>query len=321
MVRNVTPLAATRQAPRAGSADGTPDIVIAVLAHHEERRIAACLASLPLGNPAIAVHVLVNGSRDRTAAVARAAGGAAVTVHDWPEGGKARSWNRFMLDSPIIAARAYVFVDGDAEIVPGSVAALVGSLAANPAANAAAALPCNGRRARHYRAELVATHGMFGDLYALSAPFIDRWRASGIRLPEDLIGDDGLIGALAKTDLGGLAEWRDERVLPCLDAGFLCEPARLTSIASLINQYRRLGNYSLRHFQNQIITAILRDIGPQGLPRRLATLYPRWIAGFKPRAQPLQGWFDHRALARMRSICAANRTQQQARIAAGQPRR
>ena len=43
-------------------------IVIAVLAHNEERRIGACLASLPLGDPAVAVHVVVNGSTDRTAA-------------------------------------------------------------------------------------------------------------------------------------------------------------------------------------------------------------------------------------------------------------
>ncbi len=42
--------------------------IIAVMAHNEERRIARCLASLPLGDPLVAVHAVVNGSRDRTAA-------------------------------------------------------------------------------------------------------------------------------------------------------------------------------------------------------------------------------------------------------------
>lgn len=305
MASNIPPVAIAPPSPRAEPLDSVPDIVIAVLAHNEERRIAACLASLPLSDPAIAVHVVVNGSRDRTAAIARAMGGTSVTVHVWPEGGKSRSWNRFALDTPVSASQAFIFVDGDAELVPGSIAALAQALAANPAVNAAAGLPCNGRRVAKYREEQLASHGIFGDLYALSAGFVGRLRASGIRLPGDLVGDDGLIGALAKTDLGGLDQWREERVLPCVEAGFLCEPARLTSMPSLINQYRRMINYSVRHFQNRIITAVLRETGPHGLPRGFAALYPRWMASFKPRRHVVWWWFDRQALAHMRSVAVA----------------
>jgi len=92
-------------------------IVIAVLAHSEERRIGACLASLPLGDPAASVHVVVNGSTDRTAAIARELEHERLIVHDWPEGGKARSWNRFLFDTP--GVEGDVFVDGDAEVTPG----------------------------------------------------------------------------------------------------------------------------------------------------------------------------------------------------------
>ncbi len=306
MARNNPPVAAAPHSPSPQPANSVPDIVIAVLAHNEERNIAACLASLPLSDPAIAVHIVVNGSRDRTAAIARAIGGTSLTVHDWPEGGKSRSWNRFVLDTPINAARAFIFVDGDAAVVPGSIAALVQALAANPAANAAAGLPCNGRRAGKYRQELVASHGLFGDLYALSAGFVSRLRSSGIRLPDDLVGDDGLIGALAKTELGGLDDWREERVLPCVEAGFLCKPARLTSLPSLTNQYRRMINYSVRQFQNRIITIVLRESGPHGLPRRFAVLYPRWTASLTPRRHVVWWWFDRQALARMRSAAVAN---------------
>jgi glycosyltransferase involved in cell wall biosynthesis len=274
-----------------------PRIVVAVLAHNEERRIGACLASLPLGDPAVAVHVVVNGSRDRTAQIAR--GFAGVTVHDWAEGGKARSWNRFVLDTPGIDGDLFAFVDGDAQVAPGSLAALANALA-DPKVNAASALPLNGRGAERYRAEMIASHGLFGDLYALSGRFVAKLRRSGIRLPADLVGDDSLIGALAKTDLARESDWREERVRVVPDAGFLCEPTRL-SPASLRTQYLRMVNYSVRHFQNRIVSDIMRGPGPAGLPGRMAKLYPLWLARFAPRPHPSCWWFDRRALARMRA--------------------
>jgi cellulose synthase/poly-beta-1,6-N-acetylglucosamine synthase-like glycosyltransferase len=284
-------------------------VVVAVLAHNEERRIGACLASLPLDDLGVSVHVVVNGSSDRTAAIARemgqGRGQARLTVHDWPEGGKARSWNRFLFDTPGVNGDVFVFVDGDAEVTPGSVAALVAALEADPTVNAAAGMPQNGRRAAQYRAEMAASRGLFGDLYALSGSFVARLRASGIRLPADLIGDDSLIGALAKTDLADERDWRDQRIVPCAGAGFLCEPAALTSPRSLHLQYRRMINYSLRHFQNRIVSSLMRGGGPNGLPVRLADLYPDWLGAFRPRRHPLWWWFDRQALARMRAVCAA----------------
>lgn len=276
---------------------GNPRIIVAVLAHNEERRIAACLASLPLGDPRIAVHVVVNGSRDRTAQIAR--GFLGVRVHEYEQGGKARSWNRFVLDTPGIDAGTYVFVDGDAELLPRSVGALTRALEADPRANAAAGMPANGRKAEAYRSEMASTRGLFGDLYALRGDFVTRMRAAGLRLPEDLVGDDGLLGAMAKTDLGNEDGWLDERVVPCPEAGFLCEPARLSSPRSLLVQYRRMVNYSIRHFQNLMISAIMRGEGPAGLPQRMASLYPQWLAQLAPRQHPIWWWFDRQALARM----------------------
>lgn len=272
-------------------------IIVAVLAHQEERRIATCLGSLPLDLPGLEVHVVVNGSRDATAAIARTF---PVVVHDWAEGGKSRSWNRFVLDTPGIDADVIAFVDGDAEVVPGSIEALVQTLRENPHANAASGLPCNGRKVAHYRAALIASHGLFGDLYALSGDFVRRLRASGLRLPVDLIGDDSLVGALAKTNLGDETSWDEARVQPCQQAGFLCEPTALASWGSLVGQYRRMINYALRHQQNQMVSAIMRSKGPGGLPDRMAMLYPEWLERLAPRKHPLWWWFDRQALIRMR---------------------
>lgn len=275
--------------------------IVCVLAHQEERRIAACLGSLPLDDPAIAVHVVVNGSIDRTAAIASSVGGDRVTVHDWPQGGKARSWNRFVFDTPGIDGRAFVFVDGDAEVVPGSVEALAASLAADPGLNAVSGMPRNGRRAKDYQRGMLSEHGMFGDLYALSGDFVARMRRSGLRLPEDLVGDDGLLCALAKADLQSEREWREDRVHVCPNAGFLCEPASLFSPETMRLQYRRMINYSVRHFQNRILTSVMRGEGAGSLPGRLAELYPEWLDRLAPRAHPALWWFDRKALARMRA--------------------
>jgi len=108
-----------------------PVLTLTIFARDEERRIGRCLAGLPLGRNDVAVHVVVNGSTDRTAAIARTAA-SNLTVHEWPRGGKALSWNRFVHDVRTGPAIAPLFADGDAEIEAGSVDALVGALADHP---------------------------------------------------------------------------------------------------------------------------------------------------------------------------------------------
>ncbi len=282
--------------------DDSCRVLVTVLAHHEERRIAACLDSLPLGESDVRVAVVVNGSSDATADIVRGYRERGVELVEYAEGGKSRSWNRFMIDAGPRAA-TYVFVDGDAELLPGSIAALERCLVAHPRANAASAPPMNGRNATHYRKLMAQEAGLFGDCYALRGAFVERLRASGIRLPDDLIGDDSLIAALAHTDLGSDADWRSERVVACPDAGFYCVPNGLT-LLGLRQQAKRMTNYALRRFQNRIITAIMRSSGPQGLPRLMAETYPAWFDRLAPRLNPLWYWFDRQALARMRAAAA-----------------
>ena len=279
--------------------NAVPPIAILVLAHNEEKRIGACLASLAHGPAEAAVHVVVNGSSDATAALARAAaeGRPNWSVTEYSEGGKARSWNCFLFDALPAFSPVHVFLDGDAEVAPGSIEALAAALEANPDANAASAVPLNGRNAASYRQALIAGHGLFGDLYALRGDFLARMKARGLRLPVDLIGDDSLVGALAKTDLEDESHWDDRRVVPVPEAGFYCEPGALTP-GGLRLQHRRLVNYSLRHFQNRIVSQLMRERGPDALPERLAGLYAEWLPRFAPR--PRHWWFDRLALARIR---------------------
>ncbi len=275
---------------------------VAVLAHNEERRIATCLRSLRDQVEDAEVHVLVNGSRDRTAEVARscATDFAALTVHDWPEGGKARSWNRFVFDTVGTGYDCYVFVDGDAEVRAGSLPAMRRLHAGRPGTNAVAGLPLNGRNRAVYQQAMREERGFFGDLYLLDARLVRRMRDSGLRLPDDVIGDDGLLGVLARTDLQAEDAWDRERVAVCEDAGFYAETVSPARPDLLSMQHKRMTTYSVRHFQNSIIAEIMRRDGPAGLPRRMASLYPDYLPRFRPRRRFPEWYFDRLALRRMR---------------------
>ena len=272
---------------------------IIVLAHNEERRIAACLASLPLDDAGVGVTVVVNGSSDRTAAIVRDHAERGVRLVEYEQGGKARSWNRFVLgEAP--EADMYVFVDGDAVLAPGSVVALGQCLTRNPEANAAAALPLNGRSKAFYQRSMRAEQGLFGDCYALSGAFVRSLRDSGVRLPDDLIGDDSLINALANTDIGADRDFRWGAVVQCLGAGFYCEPNPITP-KGLRRQAGRMENYALRHFQNRILSDIMRNAGARMIPTRLASVYSLYLDRLRPRLNPMWFGFDRRALARIRA--------------------
>lgn len=273
-------------------------LLVAILAHNEEGRIGRCIASLLREPGDFPIHVVVNGTTDGTAAIARDFG-PRIIVHDFAEGGKSRSWNRFVFDELNGFAETHIFVDGDAEIAPGSVAALQTELAQNRDANAASGIPLNGRRAEFYQSKMRTEHGLFGDLYALRGSFLARMKTANIRLPDDLIGDDGLIGSLAKTDLHPEKQWQDNRVMVCAEAGFYCEPASIGDPATWKMQYTRQVNYSVRYFQNQIISDIMRNEGPGALPAKLSRSYPNYLDIFRPRRALSQYWFDLRALRRM----------------------
>jgi hypothetical protein len=277
-------------------------VAVAIFAHQEERRIGACLASLPLDRPDTTFHVLVNGTTDATVARARdaAASRANVILHDIAQGGKSRTWNHMVHGLLTGREEAVVFMDGDAQIVAGSIDALVAGLASRPHANAASGMPMNGRMAETYRGTLHSEGGLFGDLYALSGHFLSDIRARGLRLPDDLIGDDGLVASWAHTGLQKDVAWDIARVVPCRDAGFVCEQVSLARPQTWRMHYKRLINYSVRFYQNRIVSDIMTREGPVGLPARLAILYPLWLPRFRPRPG-LTAWFDRKALRRMQA--------------------
>ncbi|MCH2486907.1 MAG: family 2 glycosyl transferase, partial [Erythrobacter sp.] len=157
-----------------------------------------------------------------------------------------------------------------------------------------------GRSKAFYQRSMRVSQGLFGDCYALSGEFVRALRQSGVRLPDDLIGDDGLINALANTDIGSDRDFREGAVVQCEGAGFYCEPNPITP-EGLRRQAKRMDNYALRHFQNRILSDIMQHEGAAMIPTRLASLYDLYRDRFRPRINPLWFAFDRRALARIRA--------------------
>jgi glycosyltransferase involved in cell wall biosynthesis len=252
---------------------------IAVFAHNEADGIAACLDSVYRGNPPkpFCIHVLANGCSDGTESLVEAYARARpeVMLHSILLGDKSNAWNVYVHDLAADAA-AHCFVDGDVRVEPGSIAALAQTLARAPRSNAAAALPATGRHVATFAREVRESHGLAGNLYALSGDFVRRVRAAGVRLPVGLIGDDSWVGALALMDLDPSSGWHKERVRICDDARFAFDSLRWHRPADARLYWRRRIRYGLRRWQTIMLRAHIAEHGLARLPRDVRELYSEY---------------------------------------------
>ena len=195
---------------------------VMVLAHNEERHIAACLDSIFAADPErkFDIFVMANGCTDRTVEIVSKYRAHRREVHliAMALGDKCNAWNVFVHDViPLHCAgrEIYFFTDGDVRAVRGSFSAMAQALEKNPKAHAAAAVPVSGRNAARDRRELVEDHGLVANLYALRGQFVQRLQQTGLHLPLKLEGDDGLLGALIQWDLAPDRQGFDpERIVP-----------------------------------------------------------------------------------------------------------
>lgn len=182
---------------------------IGVFAHDEAAGIAAMVARLQaqdLSGLDARIVVLANGCRDDTAARARAAG---AEVADLPEGGKSRTWNRFVHDLSRPEADVLIFVDADIDFpAPDCLRRLALGLAARPALWVLNSQPVKDIVARPEGLsaldKVIAGAGgglddwktaICGQLYAMPAV-----RARGFWLPIGLPVEDGFLRAMVLTD-------------------------------------------------------------------------------------------------------------------------
>jgi len=255
---------------------------VMVLAHNEERRIAACLDSLFDGEPGrrLEVFVMANGCTDRTEEITReyAVRRPGVHVVSVAMADKCNAWNVFIHETVrtrVPDRDVYFFVDGDCRTVPGSLTRLAQGLRANPSAHAASAPPASGRSREKDRRELLAARALVANLYALRGTFVQALRDNRVRLPLGLEGDDGLLGALIKWNLNPtLGGFDDSRIEPCADAGFVFDSMSVWDPAEWRAYWRRALRYGRRRYEFRLLAPRLKKLGLPGLPAHISELYP-----------------------------------------------
>jgi len=272
---------------------------IGVFAHNEGAGIAAMVARLLAQDMAgleARVLVLANGCTDDTVARARAAG---AEVADLAEGGKSRTWNRFVHDLSRPVADLLVFVDADIEFTaPDSLKRLALALAARPALWVLNSQPIKDIVARPQGLSpldkiIAAAAGglddwktaICGQLYAMPAAC-----ARSLHLPIGLPVEDGFLRAMVLTDaltapedfaridgLDGLSHlYASERSLPAL----IRHQVRIV-IGSALN----LAAFeTLRALPGPARRPALAQAAADGgwLSRAARARLPRWPFGFVP---------------------------------------
>ena len=254
---------------------------VMVLAHNEERYIAACLDSIFGTDPEITfeVFVMANGCTDRTEQIVRdyAERRPSVQLVSIALGDKCNAWNVFIHDTVPACCpgrEVYFFMDGDARVVAGSFKSMALGLQETVHAHAASAVPASGRNWERDARAITQEHGLVANLYALRGSFVKRLRVLEVRIPLKLEGDDGLIGALVKWDLDPKHnEFDEQRILPCPKAAFEFVPMSPTRPADWSIYWKRAIRYGRRRYEFQLLGRRLKLFGLAGLPADITEIY------------------------------------------------
>lgn len=235
-------------------------ISIGIMAHNEERVIAATLEDL-LGqdifsgqDQQVEILVLVNGSTDRTANIARQVlaekagpGCGAARVLEIARAGKANAWNEFVHGHSFADADTLICMDADIRLPQAdTLTRLVSALEEHPESLAAVDEPvksiAQNQRQRHdlrrqlsLAAAQAARAGppkLCGQLYAARADALRR-----IVLPEPMLVEDGFIKAMLATD-GFSRPERDDALVRAPGAFHLFEAE--TRLAGIFRHEKRI---------------------------------------------------------------------------------
>lgn len=256
---------------------------IGVFAHNEAAGIAAMVARLraqDLTGLDARILVLANGCSDDTAAQARAAG---AEVADLPEGGKSRTWNRFVHDLSRPEADILIFADADIDLPEAdALRRLVVGLAARPALHVMNSRPVKDIVARPqglgWQDRLIAMAGgtlddwrtaICGQLYAMPAV-----RARAHWMPIGLPVEDGFLRAMVLTD--ALTSPEDLSRIDGADVWHIYESER--SIPALIRHQVRIvigSAINLATFE----TIRTLPAAERAAALRAAAAQPGWLAG------------------------------------------
>ena len=276
---------------------------VVVFAHNEAENIVACLDSLTTQKHAekLSTYVLANGCSDLTEDVVQKyiVCHPNVRLHSIELGDKSNAWNIFVHElSP--PSEVYFFIDGDVKACENALAELYLALMAHSEANAAAALPVMGRNCLSTRKIMIENSELAGNLYGLSGKFVQRIKAMNVKMPVGFIGEDGLVGALAKWNLDPQGPWDNTRIVPCDTVGFSFKPLSWRRWSNWRLYWNRLIRYRVRAFEFKLLGPRLKSEGLGGMPAHVTDLFRDGIDRCRLRWNGVDTFFDWLALRRIK---------------------
>lgn len=190
----------------------TNNICIGIFIHNEELHIERCLQDLSnqsifnVKDIGVQVYLLCNGCTDNSIQVlSKLANENNYIVFDWSEGGKSRTWNRFVHDMITDDAETIVFLDGDLRLPePQTIERLVSTLNSSPSVVATSKPVKDISRyswwnpLRFIASVIKSPHrdgSICGQLYAMK-----RNSAQNVWLPNPCLVEDGFLAATIVTD-------------------------------------------------------------------------------------------------------------------------
>jgi len=281
---------------------------VCIFAHNEATLLPQCLAALDSAAAGgdYVVHVMENGSTDKTAEAARAFSclDSRVHVHELPVSDKANAWNDYVYRAAD-SAEMHIFIDGDVRPAKGSFRAFATAFDRSPRAYGAAALPSSGRSRKDWTTRLYENHYLSGNLYALSGEALAKIREQKFRFPFGTVGEDGLLTYLLLTDLQGYDDdSQSDRIAIASGAFFEFDSLGFTPHDVKIYT-NRLKRYSRRYVQNHIMYPVLKRHGIGVLPEHIDTIFTKTaLAKITPRNDPVNFFIDHLMLRALRKKSA-----------------
>ena len=285
-----------------GHAASKTTVRVAVFAYNEQRHIAHAIDRLLEEGRAFedyCIHVLVNGSTDKTYEIVQAyaeLNPGRISVHRYEKGDKAETWNRYAYDiaPSVVEDSVHFFMDGDVWPEPGSIESMAKALTQRPELTAVAGLPFTGRNRARYTKLAKEKHLLYGNLYATRGGWLAWAREVGFRIPLGLIAEDCVVANALTTCQDDLRRSRLSQIGHVDGCGYRfysLQPWRFSDIGLYI---RRLTRYRLAKAQLNQLGWLWPDQQPLTIDQVNMQLLRR-LKSIKIKRHPL----DHLVLRRL----------------------
>jgi glycosyltransferase involved in cell wall biosynthesis len=255
-MQHTEPLYCKDFGPPANDASPAP-LRVAVFAYNEQRNIDQSLRRLLVECESFEdarIHVLVNGSTDRTYQIAkdyetRCLG--RVVAHDFTKGDKARTWNRYVHDvaTDLTQTATHVFMDADVWPARDSLRRMTETLAKESRLAAIGGLPMNGRNRARYCELAKRKRFIYGNLYATRGSWLAWARSIQLRMPVGMVFEDAAVTNAFTTTPEDLRKSDLQRIGHLDGCGYGFTPIRPWHPADVTLYLKRMVRYRLAEKQ------------------------------------------------------------------------